>query len=43
MTADVPRLAALKRMLNKLRELLSRTVEDARYVSVPVWRPWRDF
>jgi hypothetical protein len=43
MTADVLRLTVLKQMLNKIRELLSRVIEDVRYVSVPIWRPWRDF
>jgi hypothetical protein len=42
MTADVLRLAVLKHMLNKVRELLSKA-RDVRYVSVPLWRPWRDF
>jgi len=32
----------LKRILNKVTEVLSK-VMDVRYVSVPVWRPWRDF
>jgi len=31
-----------KQILNKVRELFRR-VEDVRYTSVPVWRPWRDF
>jgi hypothetical protein len=31
----------LKQVLNKVRELLSQVVE-VRYVSVPIWRPWRD-
>ena len=42
MTAGVPRLAALKKTFRKVREVLSKTI-DVRYVSVPVWRPWRDF
>jgi hypothetical protein len=34
----------LKRILDKVRELLNRAVaSDVRYLSVPVWRPWRDF
>jgi hypothetical protein len=39
----------LKSMLNKVRKLLTRASDvmnkarDVRYVSVPVWRPWRDF
>jgi hypothetical protein len=32
----------LKLLLRKIRELLSGAIE-VRYVSVPVWRPWRDF
>ena len=40
--AAVLRLAALKRALAKLIELLTET-SDVRYVSVPIWRPWRDF
>ncbi len=36
------RLTVLKRILNKVRELLSQA-PDVRYVSVPIWRPWRDF
>jgi hypothetical protein len=39
---DSLRLTVLKRVLNKLRELLSKAI-DLRYVSVPIWRPWRDF
>jgi hypothetical protein len=40
--ADVLRLTVLKHMLNRVRELLS-DARDVRYVSVPLWRPWRDF
>jgi hypothetical protein len=49
MSADLGRLAMLKRLLHKIRELLREAGElfsearDVRYVSVPVWRPWRDF
>lgn len=49
MAANVLSLAALKRLLNKIKELFSRGAElldqakDARYTSVPFWRPWRDF
>jgi hypothetical protein len=32
----------LKHMLNKVRELLGKAIE-VRYVSVAVWKPWRDF
>jgi hypothetical protein len=42
MTADVLRLIVLKRLGNKIRELLSKAME-VRYVSVAVWKPWRDF
>jgi hypothetical protein len=42
MTADILRLTVLKQLLNKVRELLLKA-RDLRYVSVPVWRPWRDF
>ena len=42
MIADVLGFAALKHMLNKIKEVLSKMI-DVRYVSVPVWRPWRDF
>ena len=42
MVADVLRLAVLKRVLNKLRELLSEA-RDVRFVSVPLWKPWRDY
>jgi len=37
------RLAMLKQILNKIRELLKAVVEDVRYVAVPTWKPWRDF
>jgi hypothetical protein len=40
--ADVLRLTVLKHTLNKIRELLSEA-RNVRYVSVPLWRPWRDF
>jgi hypothetical protein len=39
----------LKRIFNKLRELLSRASDprymarDVRYTAVPIWRPWRDY
>jgi hypothetical protein len=42
MSGDIVRLTALKRLLDKVRELLS-DARDLRYVSVAVWRPWRDF
>ena len=42
MTADVLKFAALKHMFNKTKDVLSKII-DVRYVSVPVWRPWRDF
>lgn len=49
MSAGFLKLAMLKRLLNKIRELLSAATDDrymasdVRYTSVPVWRPWRDF
>lgn len=42
MTAEIVRLTVLKRMLNKVREVLIKA-RDVRYVSVPIWRPWRDY
>jgi hypothetical protein len=42
MVADILRLAVLKRMFNKVRELLSEA-RDVRFVSVPLWKPWRDY
>jgi hypothetical protein len=39
----------LKRIASKVREWIDRArdlfdrARDVRYVSVPVWRPWRDF
>jgi hypothetical protein len=42
MIAGILRLTTLKQMLDKIRELLGKA-RDLRYVSVPVWRPWRDF
>lgn len=35
-------LIVSRQLLNKLRELLDE-LRDVRYVTVPVWRPWRDF
>jgi len=32
----------LKRMFNKLIELLTEA-RDVRFVSVPLWKPWRDY
>lgn len=48
MSGDVLRLDVLKQILNKVRGLLNRAFyllegSDARYTSVPLWRPWRDF
>jgi hypothetical protein len=45
MSADVVRLTVLKRMLNKVREFLNKATKGAevRYLSVPLWKPWRDF
>jgi len=42
MVADILRFAVLKRMFNKVRELLSEA-RDVRFVSVPLWKPWRDY
>jgi hypothetical protein len=36
------RLTVLKHMLDRVKELLNEA-RDLRYVSVPLWRPWRDF
>jgi hypothetical protein len=36
------KFTVLAHMLYRLRELLSKVI-DVRYVSVPIWRPWRDF
>jgi len=41
-TADVPRLTMWKHLLDRVRQLLEE-IMDVPYVSVPVWRPWRDF
>jgi len=32
----------LKHLLSRIKELLSQA-REVRYVSVPLWRPWRDF
>jgi hypothetical protein len=32
----------LKHLFHKFRELFSKTT-DVRYLSVPLWKPWRDF
>jgi len=42
MVAGMPKSAALKKMLNKLLDVLKRA-KDVRYTSVPIWKPWRDF
>jgi hypothetical protein len=42
MIADVLRVTVWKRIFNRVREVLGEII-DVRYVSVPVWRPWRDF
>jgi len=42
MSTLVARLAALKRLLHRVRELFSKDV-TVRYSSVPVWKPWRDY
>jgi hypothetical protein len=40
--AAILKLDLLRRVLTRLIELLTETSE-VRYVSVPIWRPWRDF
>jgi hypothetical protein len=42
MANNILRLTVLKHLLNKFSELLSKA-RDVRYVTVPVWKPWRDF
>jgi len=42
MIARILRLATLKQLLKKFSALLVEA-RDVRYVSVPVWRPWRNF
>jgi hypothetical protein len=42
MLTDILSLTSMKHILNKVRELL-REARDVRYVSVPIWRPWRNF
>ena len=46
-TADLPRLAVLKRILNRVRALLNEVrlapYMEARYTAVPFWKPWRDY
>jgi hypothetical protein len=42
MIADVPRFIMMKQFLDKIGEWLGKAME-VRYVSVPVWKPWRDF
>jgi hypothetical protein len=42
MIADVPRFIPLKQFLDKIRKWLGKAME-VRYVSVAVWKPWRDF
>jgi hypothetical protein len=47
MTADTPKLAALKRFLNRVRALPNEVrlapYMEARYTAVPFWKPWRDY
>lgn len=53
MAADIRSLAVLKYILDKARELLNRarkwnSLADSafypvRYLSVPLWKPWRDY
>lgn len=42
MSAAFLKLTLLKRILNKIRELVDRPT-DVHYTSTPFWRPWRDF
>jgi hypothetical protein len=42
MLAHIFSLTSLKHIFHKVRELL-REASDVRYVSVPIWRPWRNF
>jgi hypothetical protein len=32
----------LQHIRNKVREFLNKA-SDVRYISVPLWKPWRDF
>jgi hypothetical protein len=53
MAADILRLTVLKHMLNKVREWIGKAgkwmpPEDSpcyrvRYLSIPLWKPWRDY
>jgi len=36
------RFAMLQNILRKIKEFLIKA-RDVSYVSVPVWKPWRDF
>lgn len=39
-----PTLKKIRQFLNSLKELATRLADsDVRYVSAPIWRPWRDF
>ena len=47
MSIVVVRLTMLKRLFRRAIELLNKTTEllnvtDPRYLSVPLWKPWRD-
>lgn len=45
MSADIVRPTMLKRMLDKVRKFLDKATKggEVRYLSVPLWKPWRDF
>jgi hypothetical protein len=36
------RLTMLRHILNEFREFLDKAT-DVHYLSVPLWKPWRDF
>ena len=42
---DALSLSALERIINVVKNWFNKATDakDARYTSVPVWRPWRDF
>jgi hypothetical protein len=42
MLARIISRTSLRHVPHKLRELL-REASDVRYVSIPIWRPWRNF
>jgi hypothetical protein len=38
----MPQLNKLKRLLGRICDVLLRA-RDVPYVSVPIWKPWRDY